>query len=437
MTPPHAPGAEAAWPPDPETLALCRYLQASPSPYHAVAEAAALLEAAGFKPLDEHEAWDDTSGAHFVTRGGALVAWRAAADLPAHAGLRVVGAHTDSPNLRVKPKPDTGGFGWRQLGVDVYGGALVNSWLDRDLGLSGRLSLADGAVRLVKVDRPLLRVAQLAIHLDRDVNDKGVVLDRQQHLAPIWGLGETREGEFVAFLAAEAGVPPGEVVAWDVMLHDLTPPALLGADQEFVVSARLDNLFSSWCAVAAVATAPAVGAGVVPMVVLFDHEEVGSETTTGAAGPLLSTVIERLVWARGGSRDDLHRALAGSLVVSADMAHAVHPNYPERHEPNHRPLPNCGPVVKVNVGQRYATDASSHAAFVRACEAAGVPWQVYSHRSNLACGSTIGPITAARLGMPVVDVGCAQLSMHSARELAGSRDPALLVAALGAFFAGT
>lgn len=422
--------------PDAETEALCRYLWASPSPYHAVAEAATRLEAAGFKSLDEHEAWDDASGARFVTRGGALVAWIAPADLPAHAGLRVVGAHTDSPNLRVKPKPDTGGLGWRQVGVDVYGGALVNSWLDRDLGLSGRVSLADGSVRLVKVDRPLLRVAQLAVHLDREVNDKGVVLDRQQHLAPIWGLGAAHEGEFAAFLAGEAGVASGDVVAWDVMLHDLTPPALLGADQEFLVSARLDNLFSSWSAVAAVAAAPVAEAGVVPMVALFDHEEVGSETTTGAAGPFLGTVIERLVWARGGTRDDLHRALAASLVVSADMAHAVHPNYPERHEPNHRPVPNGGPVVKVNAGQRYATDAPSHAAFVRACEAAGVPWQVYSHRSNLACGSTIGPITAARLGMPVVDVGCAQLSMHSARELAGSRDPALLVAALSAFFAG-
>jgi aspartyl aminopeptidase len=421
--------------PDPETLALCRYLEASPSPYHAVAEAAALLEGAGFKPLDELAAWDDVAGARFVIRGGALIAWRVPESLPAHAGLRVVGAHTDSPNLRVKPKPDTGGLGWRQVGVDVYGGALVNSWLDRDLGLSGRLSLADGGVRLVKVDRPLLRVCQLAIHLDRDVNDKGVVLDRQQHLAPVWGLGTPRQGDLAAFLAADAGVAPGDVTAWDVMLHDLTPPAVLGVDEELLASARLDNLFSSWCAVTALAAAEAPGR-VAPMVALFDHEEIGSESTTGAAGPFLQAMIERLVAARGGDRDDLHRALAASIVVSADMAHAVHPNYPDRHEPNHRPLPNGGPVIKVNANQRYATDAPSHAAFVRACEAAGVPWQVYSHRSNLACGSTIGPITAARLGMPVVDVGCAQLSMHSARELAGSHDPALLAAALGAFLAG-
>ncbi len=415
--------------------ALCDYLAASPSPYHAVAEATARLDAAGFERLDEVAPWADATGGRYVVRGGALIAWHAPPGLAPHAGLRIVGAHTDSPNLRVKPRPDTGAVGWRQLGVDVYGGALVNSWLDRDLGLSGRVALANGDTRLVRVERPLLRVAQLAVHLDREVNDKGLVLDRQQHLAPIWGLGDPREGDFAAFLASELGVAADDVVAWDVMLHDLSPACLLGLDDELLVSARLDNLFSCWSALTALTATAGEDRTVVAAIALFDHEEIGSESTTGAAGPLLATVVERLVVARGGSRDDLLRALAASVVVSADMAHAVHPNYPERHEPSHRPLPNHGPVIKVNANQRYATDASTQAVFVRACEQAGVPWQVYSHRSNLACGSTIGPITAARLGMPVVDVGCAQLSMHSAREMAGSHDPALLVAALEAFLA--
>jgi aspartyl aminopeptidase len=415
--------------------ALCEYLAASPSPYHAVAEAVARLDAAGFKRLDELDPWDDVSGGRYVVRGGALVAWRAAPDAAASAGFRLVGAHTDSPNLRVKPRPDAGSHGWRQLGVDVYGGALVNSWLDRDLGLSGRVSLVDDEIRLLKIDQPLLRVAQLAIHLDRDVNDKGLVLDRQTHLTPIWGLGTSHEGDFRQLLAAELGVADGDIAAWDVMAHDLTPPALLGLDQELLASARLDNLFSSWCAITALAEVEATS-DVVAAVALFDHEEIGSESTTGAAGPFLASMLERSVTARGGTREDLHRALAASVVASSDMAHAVHPNYPERHEPAHRPLPNGGPVIKVNVNQRYATDAASQATFVRACEAASVPWQLYSHRSNLPCGSTIGPITAARLGMPVVDVGCAQLSMHSARELAGSHDPALMVAALTAFLHG-
>jgi aspartyl aminopeptidase len=237
-------------------------------------------------------------------------------------------------------------------------------------------------------------------------------------------------------------VAPQEIAAWDVMVHDLTPPAFLGCSEEFVASARLDNQCSVSCgldallgSVAAATERSAVPARI-PVLALFDHEEVGSDSTTGAGGPLLETVLERLVTARGGSREDRHRALAGSRCVSADMAHAVHPNYPERHEPSHRPLPNAGPVVKVNVNQRYATDATTAAGFVAACERAGVPWQTFVSRNSMPCGSTIGPITATRLGIPTVDVGCAQLSMHSARELAGAMDPGYMVRAMEAFFSG-
>jgi aspartyl aminopeptidase len=414
---------------------LLAFIAASPSPYHAVARAAARLEAAGFKPLDEAEAWVDVGGARYVVRGGALVAWRVPDEAPPHAGFRLVGAHTDSPNLRLKPHPDTGNVGWRQLAVEIYGGVLLNSWLDRDLGLSGRLALRDGSVRLVLVDRPVARVPQLAIHLDRDVNERGLVLDRQAHLAPVWGLGPVDEGQLLRLVAAEAGVDAGEIVGFDLMLHDLTPPARLGADRELIAAARLDNQFSCWAGIDAL-TALDLGGDVVPVVCLFDHEEIGSASTTGAAGPLLETVLDRLVTARDGTAEDRHRALARSVCVSADMAHAVHPNYPERHEPGHRPRPNAGPVLKVNTNQRYATDATTHAAFTRACERTGVPWQVFVSRNNIPCGSTIGPITATRLGIATVDVGCAQLSMHSARELAGAADPAYLVAALGAFLSG-
>ena len=411
---------------------LLAFIAASPSPYHAVATAAARLEAAGFKPLDEAEAWDDVDGARYVVRGGALVAWRLPSEAPPHAGFRVVGAHTDSPNLRLKPHPDTGNVGWRQLAVEIYGGALLNSWLDRDLGLSGRLALRDGTVRLLLIDRPLARVPQLAIHLDRDVNERGLMLDRQAHVSPVWGLGPVDEGQLVRLVAAEAGVDAGDVAGFDLMLHDLTPPARLGAEQELIASARLDNQFSCWAGIEALSTATAAG-DVVPVVCLFDHEEVGSASTTGAAGPLLETVVDRLVTVRGGGADARHRALVRSVCLSADMAHAVHPNYPDRHEPGHRPRPNAGPVLKVNTNQRYATDAVSQAAFTRACEQAGVPWQVFVSRNNVPCGSTIGPITATRLGLATVDVGCAQLSMHSARELAGADDPGYLLAALTAF----
>jgi aspartyl aminopeptidase len=413
---------------------LFDFIARSPSPYHAVAAAAARLDAAGFRALEETASWAGAGvGAWYVARGGAIVAWRGGGGAAA-TGLRIVGAHTDSPNLRLKPRPDTGGSGWRQLGVEVYGGVLANSWLDRDLGLSGRYVRADGSVGLVHVQRPLARVAQLAVHLDRDVNEKGLVLDRQTHLTPIWGLGDAAPGSFAAWLAGEAGEANGSIVAWDLMFHDLTAPALLGVDSELIAAGRIDNLFSCWAAIEAIARHDAYSDRTT-MVCLFDHEEVGSASATGAEGPLLETVIRRVVAARGGGVDELHRALAASACVSADMAHAVHPNYAERHEPGHRPLPNRGPVLKVNASQRYATDAPGAALFVAACERVGVPWQVFVSRNNMPCGSTIGPIAAARLGITTVDVGCAQLSMHSARELAGAHDPTYLVLALQSFLA--
>jgi len=409
---------------------LMAYLAASPSPYHAVANAAARLREAGFQALDARDDWPGAATA-YVAQGGALVAWRRLPDAPPEQPFRIVGAHTDSPNLRLKPRPDVGAAGWRQLGVEVYGGALLNSWLDRDLGLSGRVALRDGDVRLLLVDRPMARVPQLAIHLDREVNDKGLLLDRQRHLLPVWGLGPVQPGALGAFVAGELGVTPGDIAAWDLMFHDLTAPALLGRDDELLASARLDNLCSCWCAIEALVGSEA--AQTTAVVCLFDHEEVGSGSAAGAAGPVLEGVLERLVYGSGGSATHLRRALAGSVCASSDMAHAAHPNYLERHEPEHQPVPNQGPVLKVNVGQRYATDAVTSALFTKACEQAGVPWQVFVSRNNMPCGSTIGPITATRLGIPTVDVGCAQLSMHSARELMGSHDPALLTGALAAF----
>lgn len=406
---------------------LLTYLEAAPSPYHAVAAAIERLRSAGWRELDLDRAWDDVTGRCYVAVGGALVAWARPAGLATSAPITLVGAHTDSPNLRVKPRPDTGGLGWRQLGIEVYGGALLNSWLDRDLGLSGRIVLRDGSVRLVRYDDAIARIPQLAIHLDRDVNERGVVLDKQQHMTPIWGLGPVVDGDFADWLAAEAAVPSGDLMAWDLMFHDLTGPRLLGQNRELLAGARIDNLFSCWCALNALVTSSDVGW---QAICLFDHEEVGSDSTTGAGGPLLAGTLQRVVAAVGGDQLDFIRSMTASLCISADMAHSIHPNYPDRHEPHHRPIPNGGPVIKVNSNQRYATDAVSHARFAAACDRAGVPHQVFVSRNNQPCGSTIGPVTASRLGIPTVDVGCAQLSMHSARELCGAHDAALMVAAL-------
>ncbi|MGH6657424.1 MAG: M18 family aminopeptidase [Actinocrinis sp.] len=416
---------------------LFAYLAASPSPYHAVAEAAALLDKAGFRQLAETEAWDDQAGGQYVIRGGALVAWYLPQGADAARPFRIIGSHTDSPNLRVKPQPDTGVVGWRQVAVEVYGGPLYNTWLDRDLGLSGRLSLRDGSERLVKVDRPLLRVPQLAIHLDRGVNSEGLKLNPQVHLTPVWGLGEPSEGELIEFVAREAGVDAGaeDVLGWDLMVHDVAPPAYLGRDRELITASRLDNQMSVHASVAALLAAveAGVGDGPIPVIAAMDHEENGSVATTGAAGPFLETVLERLVAARGGGVDAKARAYAGSVLASADLAHAVHPNYPERHDAGHRPRANGGPVLKVNVNQRYATDGATRAVWARACEAADVPWQTFVSRNDQPCGSTIGPLTASRLGIAAFDIGVPALSMHSVRELCGADDPWRMAAALAAF----
>lgn len=420
---------------------LLGFIRVAPSPYHAVAEAIRRLAAAGFSGLDATARWPGGPGSWYTARAGSLVAWVVPPDTSPEAPFRLVGAHTDSPNLRVKPRPDTGRAGWRQLGVEVYGGALLNSWLDRDLGLSGRVMVRTGGgpdARLVQVDRPLLRVPQLAIHLDPEVNAKGLVVNPQLHLPPVWGLGQPDEGGLARFLGRELGVDAAHVLAWDLMTHDLTPGVVLGVDDELLSSARLDNLCSSWAAISAL-TEVSASASVehATAVCLFDHEEIGSQSATGADGAMLATVLERSVLARGGDREALHRSMAGSLCASADMAHATHPNYAERHEPNHTISVNGGPVLKVNSSQRYATDGETAAAFQQACEAAGVPVQRFVSRSDLRCGSTIGPVTAARLGMRTVDVGVAQLSMHSARELCGAADPPMFLRALTAFLAGS
>jgi aspartyl aminopeptidase len=410
-----------------------RYLDASPSPYHAVAATAQRLEVAGFERLDEGAAWAGGPGRAFVVRGGSLVAWDAADPARAAAGFRILGAHTDSPNLRVKPRPDTGRAGCRQVAVEVYGGALHNSWLDRDLGLSGRVVVrgANGdaaATALVRVDRPLLRVPQLAIHLDRGVNEAGVKLNPQLHLVPLFGLGPVHDGDVADLLAKEAGVPAADVLGWDVMLHDVTPAALLGVDDELVSSARIDNLVSCWAATEALLAA--AGSPGVPVICLFDHEEIGSQSATGAAGAILPTVLERVALAAGLDREGYLRALARSACVSADGAHATHPNYPERHEPGHHITLGAGPVLKLNANVRYATDAPGAAAVRLAAERADVALQEFVVRSDMPCGSTIGPITAAKLGVTTVDIGVAQLSMHSARELCGAADPSRLAAVL-------
>lgn len=414
--------------PDPAVdaaLDLCGFIDASPSPFHAVAEAARRLSDAGFSRVDEGDdgpSADAPPERGYLVRDGSIVAWSGLDDAPDR-GLRMIGAHTDSPNLRVKPVPEMSRMGASQLALEPYGGVLLNSWLGRDLGLSGRVGLRDGRVLPIRCDEPVLHLPQLAIHLDREISSKGLLVDPQRHTAPLWGLGRFGPGDFARWLGELAGVGDEDVVAWDVMTHDLVPSAIVGSDRSMLAAPRLDNLCSSWAAVQALIE------GDIGLVALWDHEEVGSNTNRGAASPLVTSVLERLF----PEPPALRRVLAMSACASSDMAHATHPNHPERHEPNHIISLGGGPVIKTNVNQRYATDARSAPTFVAACEVSGVPYQWYAHRADLACGSTIGPIAAANLGISVVDVGAPMLAMHSSREVMAAADAWMLRDALKAY----
>jgi aspartyl aminopeptidase len=291
------------------------------------------------------------------------------------------------------------------------------------------------AAKLVRFTKPMLRIAQLAIHLDRDVND-GLKLNRQDHLAPIFGLADGSEPDLLGLLAEEIRIAREQIVGSDLMLYDVVPPTLGGRHDELVFSGRLDNLAMCHAAIRAlIDAAPRAAHGdVIPVAALFDHEEVGSESAYGAHSGFLPRALERILLGRGGSREDYHRALAGSLCVSADMAHAVHPNYESRHESRHKPVLNGGPVIKVNANQRYATSGATAVLFRELCARAEVPVQHYAHRTDLPCGSTIGPIASTLLGIRTVDVGNPMLSMHSIRELGGAKDPAMMTKALDAFY---
>lgn len=418
---------------------LGAYVSASPSSFHAVHEAARRLTDAGFTRLHELEPWEAGEGSFFVIRDGALVAWVVPEGAGPTTGFNIVGAHTDSPSFKLKPKPTTGAFGWLQAGVEVYGGPLLNSWLDRELQLAGRLVLRDGTEHLTATG-PMLRFPQLAIHLDRAANE-GLVLDKQRHMNPVWGLGSPGSADVLAVLASHvqgATVDPADIGGYDVVMADTQAPAVFGGEGEFFASGRLDNLSSTHAGLAALiahagSVLPAPGA---PIAVLaaFDHEEIGSNSRSGACGPFLEDVLVRISDCLGATAGQRRQAMSASFCVSADAGHAVHPNYPERHDPANHPVLNGGPLLKINANQRYATDAPGAAFWARLCAESGVPYQEFVSNNVMPCGSTIGPLTATRLGIRTVDVGIPLLSMHSARELCGVQDPAHLAAVAELFF---
>lgn len=399
---------------------LFQWLDESPTPFHVVATAKARLSSHGFTEQISFAQPLEMKG--YFIYDGAIIAWSLGEK---NAPFRIVGAHTDSPNLRVQPQPDIQTVGWSQLGVEIYGGVLLNSWLDRDLGVAGRVVCADGTTHLFSDSSAIARLPQLAIHLDRDVNERGVQLDKHAHTIPVWG---THAPSFASWLATQTA--RDDIAAFDAHLFDIAPASLLGVDESLIASARLDNQLSCWAAVEALTSSDS---SLNVIVVLNDHEEVGSESVTGAGGPLLENVVNAIFESQGVASGQRHDVVRQSWCLSADNAHAVHPNYQERHDPRHGPRVNEGPALKLNGNQRYATTARGAAHMRSLADNAGIPLQIFVSRNNMPCGSTIGPITSTRLGIEAIDIGVPQLSMHSARELCGSKDPIHLVALMHEF----
>jgi aspartyl aminopeptidase len=422
------------------TDGILEFLAASPTPFHATSNMATSLESAGYLRLNETDVWKcQPGGRYFVTRNGSSLVAFGLGENHIEQGFRMVGAHTDSPCLKLKPQPEILRKGYLQLGVEVYGGALLNPWFDRDLGIAGRVAFRQGrgeiSSTLIDFGAAVAFIPSLAIHLDREAN-KNRTVNAQLHLPPVLQLVDEkpdfREIVLNRIRSQKPDLDAKQILDFDLSLYDTQRPALVGLENEFIASARLDNLLSCYLGLQSLlndedgesrSRLPA-------MLVCTDHEEVGSQSAAGAQGPFLRSILERLC---PGS-EAVTRMVSKSMLISADNAHAIHPNYDDKHDHNHGPEMNGGPVIKVNANQRYASNAQTTAIFRQLCEEAGVPVQDFVTRSDLGCGSTIGPITASEIGIRTVDVGIPQLAMHSIREIAGIADCEHLYSVLSRFY---
>ena len=406
------------------------FIEQSPSSYHAAEVVASRLQDAGFARVDETAQWPSTPGGYVMVRGGAVMAWFVPENFAG--GFKIVGSHTDSPGLMVKPNPDFRNAGWSQLAVEVYGGPILHTWFDRELKLAGQVVLKDGARRLVDTGA-LVRIPNLAIHLHREKNFEP---DRQVHVQPSIGL-DADDISFAQVLAEKLEVDAEEISAYNLITVDSQRGEVFGAGHKFLAAGRMDNLSSVWASMQALISAAEDYSGEDVLVLsAFDHEEVGSASRYGAAGPILEDVLTRTAAALGKNEEERRQIYARSSCISVDAAHSVHPNYAGKHDPTHHPLIGQGPVTKINANQRYASDATSIHLWESACERAGVPVQRFVGNNAVPCGSTIGPITATRLGIDTVDVGVPLLSMHSARELVGVQDQLWMIDALKAYLVG-
>ncbi len=404
---------------------LLDFIKSSPTPFHATANIAEQLNQADYEELDEAHAWTLQAGKkYWISRNdSSIIAFQLPAGSIIEKGLTMIGAHTDSPCLKLKPLPEKISEDYFQTGVEVYGGALLNPWFDRDLSIAGRVTYSDrkGKIlnRLMDLERAIATIPSLAIHLDKEANKQRTV-NAQLHLPPVWFQAKGKNIDFRDLLKKLLKKHQGlndinKVLDFELYYYDTQHPAIVGLNNEFIASARLDNLLSCFVGLQAIKTTPkSKGA----LLVCTDHEEIGSSSACGANGPFLHSVLKRI----GQTEENTQRLIHNSKLISVDNAHGIHPNYADKHDPGHKPLINQGPVIKVNANQRYATNSETAGWFRHICESNNIPVQSIAVRSDMGCGSTIGPITASKIGVRTVDIGVPQLAMHSIREFAGVDD---------------
>lgn len=422
---------------------LLDFIDISPSPWHAVNTIEQQLQAFNFKKLDEKLSWSlIPGGRYYVIRDDSSIIIFVQGQKPLlETGFKIVGAHTDSPGLRVKPNATSVSNGILRLGVEVYGGPILATFTDRDLSLAGRISYKsdDGIIKskLVDFDLPLLRLPNLAIHMNRTVNEDGLKLHKQNELPLILSLlaeQQLPQPYFSDLLHKASAIESEQILSWELNVYDCQKGSFWGAEQQFYANSQLDNLASCHAGLTALLSEQTLLSDSTLVCAFFDHEEIGSESCKGADGSFLPDVLQRIALANDGNQENYHRALAHSFMISADMAHAYQPNFPAAYENEHKVIVNKGPVIKINANQRYSTESISEAKFIDWCRQADVPYQKYSHRTDIPCGSTIGPMTSAKLGIRTIDVGNPMWAMHSVRESAGVLDHHYMIKAMQQFF---
>ncbi|MGY6277321.1 M18 family aminopeptidase [Methylomonas sp. MgM2] len=422
---------------------LLDFIDVSPSPWHAVASLEQWLQDSSFHQLNEKEVWSlDSGGRYYVIRDdSSIIVFVAGSKDLAQTGFKILGAHTDSPGLRIKPNPVLNSDKLIRMSVEVYGGPILATFTDRDLSLAGRIAYRsqEGGIssRILRFEQALLRLPNLAIHMNRTVNEEGLKLNKQTELPLLFSTATEQQlaaDNFQALLELVSGLSSEQILSWELNVYDTQKGAFWGADQEFIADSQLDNLASCHAGLTALLDESALKSGNTLVCAFFDHEEIGSESCKGAASSFLPDVLERIALAVDLDQQGYRRALANSMMVSADMAHAYQPNFPSAYEPNHKIFVNQGPVIKINANHRYTSNCISEAVFADLCRQAEIPFQKYAHRGDLPCGSTIGPIASAKLGIPTVDVGNPMWAMHSARESAGTTDHSYMIKVLNHFF---